>query len=77
MVDYINPNVNESWNTSKDVARIKMFAKLIKEENSKSIPDQKALELYRKIKLVASDEANVVSDDVANTLKRDQNFMMP
>ncbi len=74
MVDYINPNVNESWNTSKDVARTKKFAKWIKEETSKTIPDKKALELYQKIQMVVSDEANVVSDDVAKTMKSDQEF---
>ncbi len=74
MVDYINPNVNEAWNASKDVARTKMFAKLIREENSTTIPDKKALELYQKIKMVVSDEANVVSDAVAETMKTDQEF---
>ncbi len=75
MVDYINPNTNEAWTGSSDVNRTKLFAKWIKEENKESIPDEKELELFHKIKLVVSDEANVVSDAVAQQLKKDKEFM--
>lgn len=75
MVDYINPNTNEAWSSKSDVARTKKFAKWIAAESTKTIADEDALELFKKIKLVVSDEANVVSDDVAEKMKSDQEFM--
>lgn len=75
MVDYINPNVNEAWSGAGDVKYTKKFAKWIAAESTATIKDEKALELFRKIKLVVSDEANVVSDSVAETMKSDQEFM--
>ena len=75
MVDYINPNTNEEWGGAGDVAYTKKFAKWIAAESTKTIADEKALALFKKIKLVVSDEANVVSSDVANKLKDDKEFM--
>ncbi|MDE6850935.1 MAG: sugar-binding protein, partial [Lachnospiraceae bacterium] len=75
MVDYINPNTNEAWGGTKDVTRTKQFAKWIAAEDEQSITDTDALELYHKIKLVVSDEANVVSEAVAETMKSDPEFM--
>ena len=75
MVDYINPNTNEVWGGAGDVAYTKKFAKWIAAESTKTIADEKALALFKKIKLVVSDEANVVSSDVANKLKDDKEFM--
>lgn len=75
MVDYINPNTNEAWSKQNDVARTKKFAKWIAEESSETIKDEKELALFHKIKLVVSDEANVVSAEVAQILKSDQEFM--
>lgn len=75
MVDYINPNTNEAWSKQNDVARTKKFAKWIAEESSETIKDDKELALFQKIKLVVSDEANVVSAEVAQILKSDQEFM--
>ena len=49
-----------------DVAYTKKFAKWIAAESTKTIADEKALALFKKIKLVVSDEANVVSSDVAD-----------
>ena len=57
MVDYINPNVNEAWSGAGDVKYTKKFAKWIAAESTATIKDEKALELFRKIKLVVSDEA--------------------
>ena len=74
MVDYINPNTNESWGGAADVANTKNFAKWIAAENSDTIADEEALELFHKIKLVVSDEANVVNDKVAELLKTDEEF---
>lgn len=75
MVDYINPNTNEEWGGAGDVAYTKKFAKWIAAESTKTIADEKVLALFKKIKLVVSDEANVVSSDVANKLKDDKEFM--
>ena len=75
MVDYINPNTNEAWGGESDIANTKKFAKWIAAENSETIPDQTELALYHKIKLVVSDEANVVSAAVAENLKSDKEFM--
>lgn len=75
MVDYINPNTNEAWGGAKDVTRTKQFAKWIAAEDEESITDADALELFHKIKLVVSDEANVVSAEVAETMKTDPEFM--
>ncbi len=75
MVDYINPNTNEHWGGEWDVARTKQFAKWIAAESTKTIEDENALALFRKIKLVVSDEANVVSEEVAETMKADPEFM--
>lgn len=75
MVDYINPNTNESWGGDRDIAYTKKFAKWIAAENKNTIPDRKARELFKKIKLVVSDEANVVSPTVAENLKKDQEFL--
>lgn len=74
MVDYINPNTNEHWSGDSDVENTKNYAKWIAAETEETIPDKKALELYRKIKLVVSDEANVVSDEVGEALKADPEF---
>lgn len=74
MVDYINPNTNESWGGNSDVENTKLFAKWIAAESTKTIADKKALALYKKIKLVVSDEANVVSDQVAKIMKSDKEF---
>ena len=74
MVDYINPNTNESWAGEDDVADTKTFAKLIAAESTKTLSDAKALELFKKIKLVISDEANVVSEEVGEYLKSDKEF---
>lgn len=74
MVDYINPNTNESWNLEDDVAYTKLFAKWIAAESEKTIADKEALVLFKKIKLVVSDEAATVSDSVAESLKSDQEF---
>ena len=75
MVDYINPNVNEKWNLRTDVANTKSFASWIAAEDASTIPDAEALKLYHKIKLIVSDEANVVSDSVTRKLKADADFM--
>lgn len=75
MVDYINPNTNEAWGGARDVARTKQFAKWIAAEDGQTITDPDALALYHKIKLVVSDEANVVSEEVAETMKSDPEFM--
>lgn len=75
MVDYINPNTNEHWDGKGDVERTKLFAKWIAAEDEESITDSDALELFHKIKLVVSDEANVVSEEVAETMKADPEFM--
>lgn len=75
IVDYINPNTNESWDLTKDVRRTKRFAEWIAAENAESIPDEKELALFHKIKLVVSDEPNVVNDEVAKKLKGDSEFM--
>lgn len=75
MVDYINPNTNEHWGGEWDVERTKQFAKWIAAEDGDSISDPDALELFHKIKLVVSDEANVVSEEVAETMKADPEFM--
>ncbi len=74
MVDYINPNTNESWGGNSDVEYTKLFAKWIAAESTKTIADKEALALFKKIKLVVSDEANVVSDQVAKTMKSDKEF---
>lgn len=73
MVDYINPNTNESW-SKWDIENTKKFAKWIAEEDEKSIPDETARKLFQQIKLVISDEAGTVSDSVAEALKTDQEF---
>lgn len=52
MVDYINPNTNEEWGGAGDVAYTKKFAKWIAAESTKTIADEKALALFKKIKLV-------------------------
>ena len=75
MVDYINPNTNESWGGKGDIATTKKFAQWIAEESADTISDEKELALFHKIKLIVSDEANVVSDSVAENLKSDQEFM--
>lgn len=74
MVDYINPNVNEHWGAGEDVAFTKKFAKWIAEETIESIPDENALELFRKIKLVVSDESGTVSNGVVESMKEDEAF---
>ncbi|MCR5623814.1 MAG: leucine-rich repeat protein [Lachnospiraceae bacterium] len=74
MVDYINPNTNEAWGAESDVANTKRFKELIAAEDETTIPDAKALELFKKIKLVISDEAGTVSDSVAEFLKSDEDF---
>lgn len=74
MVDYINPNTNESWRSTSDVENTKKFASWIKGETKTTIPDEKALALFHKIKLVISDEAGTVSDSVGETLKSDTDF---
>ncbi len=74
MVDYINPNTNEAWSSS-DVDRTKNFAKWVAAENAETIPDEKERALFHQIKLVVSDEANEVSDQVAEKLKSDKDFM--
>lgn len=74
MVDYINPNVNESWGGDSDVAFTKKFASWIAEETTETIPDEKALELFKKIKLIVSDEAGTVSDAVVSAMQSDKEF---
>lgn len=74
MVDYINPNTNEYWGGEDDVKRTKQFAAWIAGETKETIDDAEALALFQKIKLVVSDEANVVSEAVAEYLKSDQEF---
>ena len=74
MVDYINPNTNEYWGGDSDISFTKQFAKWIASESSKTIADETALKLYKKIKLIVSDEANVVSDEVAEAIKSDAEF---
>ena len=74
MVDYINPNINEKWDVDSDVAFTKKFAKWIAAETKETIPDEKALALYHKIKLVVSDEAGTASDSVVESMKSDSDF---
>lgn len=74
MVDYINPNVNESWGADDDVAFTKKFAKWISQETKETIPDEQALALFQKIKLIVSDEAGTASDGVVKSMKSDQEF---
>ncbi len=74
MVDYINPNTNEHWGGEGDVKRTKLFAEWIAAETEETIADAEALQLFQQIKLVVSDEANVVSEEVAEFLKSDQEF---
>ncbi|MCI9077780.1 MAG: sugar-binding protein [Lachnospiraceae bacterium] len=74
IVDYINPNTNERWNGEDDVKFTKEFAKWIDEEDEKSIPDETARNLFKKIKLVVSDESGTVSASVAEFLKSDKDF---
>lgn len=74
MVDYINPNTNESWGNDRDVAFTKKFAGWIDAETDKTIPDDTERALYQKIKLVISDEAGTVSNSVAEYLKSDSDF---
>lgn len=74
MVDYINPNTNERWDKEEDVSFTKDFAKWIEEEDSKTIPDETALNLFKQIKLVVSDESGTVSSSVAEFLKDDKEF---
>lgn len=74
MVNYINPNKNEAWGDSADVGRTKQFAEWIAAETEASIPDAAARELYKKIKLVVSDEASTVNAGVAEFMKSDEAF---
>lgn len=74
MVDYINPNINEYWGKENDVAFTKKFAKWISQETKETIPDEKALALFQKIKLIVSDEAGTVSRDVVRSMKSDSEF---
>lgn len=74
MVDYINPNVNESWGAEQDVAFTKKFSKWISEETAETIRDEKARMLFQKIKLIVSDEAGTVSDGVVESMKSDREF---
>lgn len=74
MVDYINPNINEKWDVDSDVAFTKKFAKWIAAETKETIPDEKALALYHKIKLVVSDESGTASDSVVESMKSDSDF---
>lgn len=74
MVDYINPNVNEHWGGDNDVAFTKKFAKWISQETKETMPDEKALALFQKIKLIVSDEASTVSRKVVRSMKSDQEF---
>lgn len=74
MVDYVNPNVNEHWGADADVAFTKKFATWISAETTDTIPDEKALELYKKIKLIVSDEAGTASDGVVSSMKSDKEF---
>lgn len=73
MVDYVNPNTNEAWKAS-DVKRTKDFRKWVSEETKETIPDDRERELFRKIKFIVSDEANVVSPEVGNKLRSDSDF---
>lgn len=74
MVDYINPNVNESWDVTNDVRYTKLFRKWIDGETKDTIPDDTERALYQKIKLIVSDEVGTVSASVAETLKNDREF---
>lgn len=74
MVDYINPNINEAWRAEQDIAFTKKFAKWIAQESETTIPDTKALELFKKIKLIVSDEAGTASDSVVDAMKSDKEF---
>lgn len=74
MVDYINPNTNESWNQTKDTENIKNFAKWIKAETEKTIPDKDALVAYKKIKLIITDEAEKFDSQAMDSLKNDKEF---
>lgn len=71
MVDYINPNTNESWGGDYDVERTKQFSDWIAQENADSIPDDAARTLFQKIKLVVGDEAGTVSDNVGYRLREE------
>ncbi len=74
MVDYINPNVNESWGGDSDVAFTKKFATWIAEETTETIPDEKARKLFQQIQLIVSDEAGTVSDGVVSAMQSDKDF---
>lgn len=74
MVDYINPNTNEYWGNDRDAAFTKSFAGWIASENEETIPDETARKLFKKIKLVVSDESGTVSASVAQKLKEDRDF---
>jgi len=74
MVDYINPNTNESWGGEEDIANTKKFAEWISGENEDTIPDEEARNLFHHIKLVISDEAGTISNGVAEALKADKEF---
>ena len=52
MVDYINPNTNEEWGGAGDVAYTKKFAKWIAAESTKTIADEKALALFKRLSLL-------------------------
>lgn len=74
IVDYMNPNTNEYWGGENDVSNTKKFAKWIKEETKETFPDETSWELFRKIKLIVSDEAGTVSEQVGDYLKNDSDF---
>lgn len=74
MVDYINPNRNEAWSDKTDTENVKKFAKWIQEENSDTIKDAKALDLYKKIKFIVSDEAEMIAKTAVNALYTDEEY---
>ncbi len=73
MVDYINPNTNESWKNS-DYTTTKKFKKWILAENEKTIRDAKTRKLYQKIGLIVTDEAEQLDENVYKTLTTDAEF---
>ena len=74
MVDYINPNYNESWKEEMDVAFTKKFAAWVAAETKDTIPDDTERSLFQKIKFIVSDESGRVSSSVAEALKTDEEF---
>ncbi len=74
MVDYINPCVNEKWDEKNDKQVVLDFNQLILDETADTISDKTALELYKKIKFVVSDEAEQLHETIAESVINQDEF---